>query len=132
MDFTKFMEGYARELGGQFSEYDKNRSVVIFPLEGNRFQTVLGVVKVSAKTKRNAIEFTSRVCSYETDMDLKELLENNGSFLYARFVIENGYIMVKSSAYLENVTEPLLKEMIAEVAVTADEWEFKLTGLDVH
>jgi hypothetical protein len=42
------------------------------------------------------------------------------------------FIKVEGSTFLENVKEEGLKEIVKEVAQLADEWELKLTGLDVN
>lgn len=132
MNFNEFMESYAKEIGGQFSEYDKAKSVIIFPLDGNRFQTVLGNMKYSEQYQRTGIEFTSKVCKLDESLNLRQLLEENSKFCHARFVIIDDFLKVESSAFLDNVTDELLKEMVSEVANVADEWELKITGKDVH
>ena len=132
MNFTEFMESYANEIGGQYSEYDKNKSVIIVPLEDGRFQTVLGIMKHSEKYSKTGVEFTSKVCEFSADINLTELLRENSNFCHAKFVLVDDYIKVEAATFLDNVTDELLKEMIVEVANLADEWEYKLTGLDVH
>jgi len=132
MNFTEFMESYADEIGGQYSEYDKNKSVIIVPLEDGRFQTVLGIMKHSEKYGKTGVEFASKVCEFSGDINLIELLRENSNFCHAKFVIVDDYVKVEAATFLDNVTDELLKEMIVEVANLADEWEYKLTGLDVH
>lgn len=132
MNFNAFMEGYALEIGGQFQEYDSNRSVIIFPLKDNRFQAVRGVMKYSERYRRTGIEFSSKVCDFTKELNLEELLRENGQFCHARFVIEDGFVKVEASAFSDNLTDSLLKEIITEVANTADEWEYKITGQDIH
>ena len=53
-NFNEFMENFADEIGGQFSEYDQSKSVIIVPLEENRFQAVLGVMKYNEKFKKKS------------------------------------------------------------------------------
>lgn len=132
MKFNAFMQKFAEEIDGQFSEYDKSKSVIIVPLEDNRFQAVLGIIKYSERYKREGVEFTSKVCELNDDVDLVGLLRENSTFCHAKFVIAENAVKVEASAFLDNVTESLLKEIILEVANAADEWEYKLTGLDVH
>lgn len=132
MNFNAFMEGYALEIGGQFQEYDSNRSVIIFPLKDNRFQAVKGVMKYSERYRRTGIEFSSKVCDFTDEINLEELLRENGQFCHAHFVIEDGFIKIEASAFSDNLTDNLLKEIITEVAHTADEWEYKITGQDIH
>ena len=122
----------ADEIGGQFSEYDTTKSVIIVPLHDNRFQAVLGVLKYNEKFNKTSIEYSSKVCKFTEDIDLKELLIENSKTIYARFVITEGYLKVEGSAFLENINENGLKEILIEIANKADEWELKLTGLDVN
>lgn len=126
------MEGFAREVGGQFSEYDKTKSVIIVPLEDNRFQTVLGVLRYNEKYNREGIEFSSKICDFSSDINTTDLLRIHSEFTHARFAIVDSSLKVEASTNLNNSSEELLKEIIIEVANLADEWELKLTGMDVH
>ncbi|MCC5930262.1 MAG: hypothetical protein JJU28_13520 [Cyclobacteriaceae bacterium] len=127
-----FMESFADELGGQFSEYDKKKSVIIVPLHNNRFQAVLGVLRVNPKFNKTSVEFSSKVCHCSNVKDYKALVQDNAKTAYAKFVLIDDYLKVEGSAFLENVSKEALKDIILEVANLADEWEQKLTGLDVH
>jgi hypothetical protein len=131
-NFNEFMENFADEIGGQFSEYDQSKSVIIVPLEENRFQAVLGVMKFNEKFSKMGIEFSSKVCPFSEDVDCKQLVIENAKTCYAKFVIVDDFIKVEGSTFLENVKTDGLKEIIREVAQLADEWELKLTGLDVN
>lgn len=131
-NFNAFMENFATEIGGQFSEYDQSKSVIIVPLEENRFQAVLGVMKFNEKFNKMGIEFSSKVCPFSDDIDCKQLVMENAKTCYAKFVIIDDFIKVEGSTFLENVKADGLKEIIREVAQLADEWELKLTGLDVN
>jgi len=131
-NFNEFMESYSEEIGGQFSEYDKSKSVIIVPLGENRYQAVLGIMKYNDEFNKTSIEFSSKVCSHSNGMDLKSLLEENAKTCYAKFVIVDDYIKVEGATFLENIKKDGLKEIIQEVAHYADIWEYKLTGLDVN
>jgi len=131
-NFNEFMERFAEEIGGQFSEYDHSKSVIIVPLEENRFQAVLGVIKYNEKFKKMGIEFSSKVCPFSDDIDCKQLVIENAKTCYAKFVIVDDFIKVEGSTFLETTMEEGMKEIIKEVAQLADEWELKLTGLDVN
>ena len=131
-NFNEFMERFADELGGQFSEYDQSKSVIIVPLEENRFQAVLGVIKYNEKFNKTGIEFSSKVCPFSDDIDCKHLVVENAKTCYAKFVIVDDFIKVEGSTFVELILEEGLKEIIKEVAQLADEWELKLTGLDVN
>ena len=131
-DFNQFMERFADEIGGQFSEYDQSKSVIIVPLEENRFQAVLGVKKFNEKFNKTGVEFSSKVCPFSDDIDCKQLVIENAKTCYAKFVIVDDFIKVEGSTFVETIMEEGLKEIIREVAQLADEWELKLTGLDVN
>ena len=131
-NFSELMEKIAEDIGGQFSEYDKYKSVIIVPLEENRYQAVVGVLKHNDKMNKTRLEFSSKVCQLSESVDLKELLMENAKTCYARFVIVDDYVRVEGSTFLESVTESGIKEIIDEVANMADAWELKLTGMDVH
>ena len=130
--FNEFMERYAEEIDGQFSEYDQSKSVIIVPLDENRFQAVLGVIKHNEKFNKTGIEFSSKVCPFSDDIDCKQLVIENAKTCYAKFVIVDDFIKVEGSTFLETIKEEGLKEIIKEVAQLADEWELRLTGLDVN
>ena len=132
MDLNNFMESYAREITGQYSEYNSTVSIVIFPLPDDRFQTVYGEKKLLDKYGRELIEFSSKVCEFDEDIDLKLLLVENTNFCHAKFSIVNGFIQVEASLFIDSATEDTVKEAISEVANLADEYEFKLTGADVY
>lgn len=131
-NFSELMKKIANDIGGQFSEYDKSKSVVIVPLEGNRFQAVVGAVKFNEKLQKTRLEFSSKVCALSENVDLKELLMENAKTCHARFVIIDDYIRVEGAAFIESATEEEVKEIIIEVANMADAWELKFTGMDVH
>ena len=131
-NFSELMEKIAEDIGGQFSEYDKYKSVIIVPLDQNRYQAVVGVLKHNDKMNKTSLEFSSKVCQLSESVDLKELLMENAKTCYAKFVIIDDYVRVEGSTFLESVTENGIKEIIDEVANMADAWELKLTGMDVH
>lgn len=131
-EFNDFMEKFAEEIGGQFSEYDTSKSVIIVPLDDNRFQAVLGVMAFNDKFSKMSIEFSSKVCPDSEDIDYKKLVMENAKTCYAKFVIVDDFIKVEGSTFLETTTEEGLKEIVQEVAQLADEWEYKLTGMDVN
>ena len=132
MDLNAFMKAYADEIGGTYSEYDGATSIIIVPLPDERFQTVLGTVKLSKRFNRHLIEFSSKVCAFNSSIDLKDLLMENTNLNHAKFAISDDFIQVEDSCFVESATEDLIKEIIQEVANVADEYEFKLTGVDVH
>jgi len=132
MDLNAFMESYSEEIGGSYSEYDGKTSIIIVPLPDQRFQTVLGTLKQNDKYDKLSIEFTSKVCALDNSLDLKALLEENARLNHARFAIADDFIVVEASSFVDSITEEIIKEIIQEVANVADEFEFKLAGVDVH
>lgn len=131
VELNVFMSEYADEIDGQYSEYNQEKSVIIVPLDENRFQAVLGAIK-SNQNGVKAFKFTSKVCEFNDNIDLKELMKKNHNFTYSKFVIVEDIVKVEASTKMDNANQEQLKEMIIEVASAADEWEYKLTGLDVN
>jgi len=127
-----YVQQYAEQIGGQYTDYDHSKSVVVVPITGSRFQTVLAVTQTSAVSGRNQALFSSKVCEYTNGLDLKNLLEQNANFDYSKFVLEEGFLKVEASCLANTVSQDQIKEMIQEVAQLADHYELKLTGKDIH
>ncbi len=132
MDIKNCVQQYAEQIGGQFTDYDHAKSVVVVPVNGNRFQTVLATTQKSPVSGRDQAVFSSKVCEHQVNVNLEELLRQNGNFDYSRFVLEDGFIKVEASCLASTASEAQLKEMLQEVAQLADHFEFKLTGKDIH
>jgi len=132
MNIMNYVQQYAEQIGGQFTDYDHSKSVVVVPLNGSRYQTVLAIRQTSAVSGRDQAIFTSKVCEYAPTIDLKNLLEQNANFDFSKFVLEEGYLKVEASCLTSSVSQEQIKEMIQEVAQLADHYEFKLTGKDIH
>ncbi len=132
MDITFTIKQYADQIGGQYTDYDHVKSVIVVPLDKSRFQTVLATTQKSLVSGRDQAVFTSKVCEYKTGIDLKMLMEQNASFDYSKFVLEDGYVKVEASCLTSTASEIQVKEMIQEVAQLADHYEYKLTGQDLH
>jgi len=132
MDITFTLKQYADQIGGQFTDYDHIKSVIVVPLDKSRYQTVLATTQKSPVSGRDQAVFTSKVCEYRNGIDLKTLMEQNATFDYSKFVVEDGYLKVEASCLAASASEAQLQEMIQEVAQLADHYEFKLTGEDIH
>jgi hypothetical protein len=132
MNVIDTIKQYADQIGGQFTDYDHSKSVIVVPLDKSRFQTVLAVTQKSQVSGRDQAIFTSKVCEYNAGIDLKMLMEQNASFDYSKFVVEDGYLKVEASCLPSTASEAQVKEMIQEVAQLADHYEYRLTGQDVH
>ena len=132
MDLTTIMKKYADQIGGQYTQYDDDRSIIIVPVSGGRFQTILGTIKKNELYNRQLITLHSKVCSTTANIDYKMLLEQTAFFNYCRFVIDQNYLQIEAVASLDNLSEGTIKEMMQEVANLADQYEMKLTGSDIH
>jgi hypothetical protein len=132
MNLMNYVQQYAEQIGGQYTDYDHSKSVVVVPINGSRYQTVLAMTQISPVSGRDQATFTSKVCEYTTKLDLKQLLEQNARFDYCKFVLDDGYLKVEASCLTSSVSHDQIREMIQEVAQLADHYELKLTGKDVH
>lgn len=132
MDITFTLKQYADQIGGQFTDYDDIKSVVVVPIDKSRFQTVLATRQKSQVSGRDQAVFTSKVCEYKDGLDLKQLMEQNANFDYSKFVLEDGYLKVEASCLTSSASEAQVREMVQEVAQLADHYELKLTGEDIH
>ncbi len=132
MNLLEFTKNYAEEIDGQFTDYDHSKSVIVVPLAGDRFQTVLCISQKSQVSGKEQICITSKVCQFNGHLDLQSLLEQNGHFDFSKFILEDGYLKVDASGLAASMTEEQLKEMIQEVAQLADHYELKFTGKDIH
>jgi hypothetical protein len=126
------MKKYADEIGGQFTEYDQTQSIVIVPVSGNRYQTVIGNIRKNELYNRRLISFTSKVSALQTTIDFKMLLEQSAYFNYCRFIIKENYLQIEATTALDTVSESIIKEMVQEVANLGDQFELKLTDSDIH
>ncbi len=132
MNIMKYVQQFADQIGGQFTDYDHTKSVIVVPTVGSRFQTVVALTQKSPVSGREQAMFTSKVCEFTSGLDLKVLLEQNANFDYSKFVLEDGFLKVEASCLVDTASDAQLKEMIQEVAQLADHYELKLTGQDIH
>lgn len=128
----KYVQQFADQIGGQFTDYDHTKSVLVIPINGSRFQTVVALTQKSPVSGREQAMFTSKVCEFSSSLDLKVLLEQNANFDYSKFVLEDGFLKVEASCLVDTASDDQVKEMIQEVAQLADHYEMKLTGQDIH
>ena len=132
MDLSKFLKGYAEQIGGQFTEYDPLHTIIIVPVSGGRFQTVLGTIQQNDLYNRRLLTLNSKVCLLKPGIDFHMLLEQSAFFNYCRFIIRDNYLQIEAVTALPTVSEETVKEMVQEVANLADQFEMKLTGSDIH
>ena len=132
MDIMNYVQQYAEQIGGQYTDYDHSKSVIVVPLEGSRYQTVLASQQKSPVSGRDQAIFSSKICEFKMDINLEDLMKQNGRFDYSKFVLEDGYLKVEASCLTSSASETQLKEMLQEVAKLADQYELQLTGKDIH
>jgi len=132
MDLGAVMKKYAEQIGGQFTEYDHAQSIIIMPVSGGRYQTVLGTIIQNDLYNRKLISLHSKICAPRPDIDYHMLLEQTAFFNYCRFVVKDNYLQVEAVAPMIGITEETIKEMVQEVANLADQFELRLTGVDIH
>ncbi len=130
-NILNFARQFAEEVGGQYTDYDNSKAVIVVPLSAGRFQTVLAFSRTGS-TGNSHVLFISKICDFDETIDLRDLLEKNGTFDYSRFTLEDGFLKVVAACPEENATQELVMNMIQEVAAIADRFEFKFTGSDVH
>lgn len=120
------------EIGGQFIDYDTTKAVMVVPLEGNRFHTVILTFEKNKNTNTRHALFTTKVCEYDNAISLKELLEQNANTDYSKFILEDGQIKAEATVPVEGTSTEEIKYIIKELAELADMYEYKLTGKDIH
>lgn len=132
MNFKKFAQSYAAEINGDFRDYDDEQSVIVIQLPDERFQAVQGRIFKHEKYGREVLQLKSSVCKSSDLKDVNALLEASVPYVHSRFIIEDGFLRVEASAFMDTVNEKIIKEMIQEAGILADEWEFKITGKDIY
>ena len=132
MDFKKFSIEFAREVDGQYTEYDDSTSLFILKLPKSRFQMVIAKLTANEKYQRKVIRISSKVCPVRDDLNYIDILGSEIDSVYCRFLVEDNFLKTESSFFLDSLTEGHIKEMILEVAQVADHWEKKITGADVN
>lgn len=132
MDVFSALKNYADQIGGTFSDYDYTKAIIVVPLPNGRFQTVLAVLEKSKTSGKERVIITSKITDYNSQIDTRELLVQNGLFDFSKFIIEENQLKVIASGLTEGISEEELKFMVQEVAQLADHYELKLTGKDIH
>ena len=130
LNLDKILEDYANEVGGKVIPYTDNQSIIIIPTKHGRFQRVLGWSRITNKHK--FLEFDSKVCEFNSTIDMKKYLEQAAAFTFCRIIIKEGFLQVASSVIVEDATVELIRDMVKEVAEIADDLEYKITGEDIH
>lgn len=132
MNFVEFSKRFAEEIDGQYNEYDDKKSVFVVPLSDGRNQTVIAEIFDHETYKREVVRVDSKICNLFSPIKYSEILAASAEFVHARFIAEDNFLKAEASFFLDSLDENTIKEMILEVAKTADEWELKITGKDIH
>jgi hypothetical protein len=132
MELNAVMAQIAEQVNGQYTMYDPEHAIIVVPVPGGRFQTVLGSVRINELYNRKLYNISSKVCPVRAESQYDMLLEQSAHFYYSRFVIAEGYLQVEAVAEANSVSPDALREMIMEVANLADQFEMKITGADIH
>lgn len=132
MDFFNVVKQYMEQIGGQFTDYDSAKAIIVAPLEQGRFHTIILTLEKNKTTGNQRAVLTTKVCEYTPTINIKELLEQNANTIYGKFILEDGNIKVVVSVPADGISEGEIKYMIQEVASLADSYELKLTGKDIH
>ena len=132
MKFDDFCQRYAAEIGGEYREYDETRSVIIVPLSDGRFQTVTGHVANNSDYEREVVQLKTKVCRLSDQIPFEEILTESANYPYSKFIVEDDFLKVEAIAFLDNLNDEMIKEMFMEIAKHADDWEYKITGKDIH
>jgi len=132
MNLSTIIKQYAEQIGGTFTEYDQEKSIVIVPLKDNRFQTVLAVLEKSRVSGKTRAVFKSKVCELTSNINTTDLLSQHAHFDYSKFTNEDNQLKVEASCLIDAASEEELKSMLQEVAQLADHYELQLTGKDIH
>ena len=133
MNFKKFAQKYANEIGGEFRDYDDSQSIIVIRLKRERFQAVQGnVYNHEQYNGREVVQLKTKVCTAEESIDFLEVLASSSSHIHSKFIIEDGFLKVESAAFMDSVNDSRIKEMIQEIGNLADEWELKITSKDIY
>jgi hypothetical protein len=132
MQLQTIMSQIAEQINGQCTVYDPQLVIIVVPVSGGRYQTVLGSISVNELYGRQMYNIRSKVCPVQPDANYTHLLEQSAHFYYSRFVISEGYLQVEAVAEAASVSVDAVREMVMEVANLADQFELKLTGADIH
>ncbi len=132
MKFKEFCKKYAIDINGEYREYDEHRSIIIIPLADGRVQTVTGHLTENTNYNRQVVQLKTKVCSLSEKIPFEDILTQSAAYPYTKFIIEDGFLMVEAISFMDNLNEDMVREMFQEIAHHADDWEFKITGKDIH
>ena len=132
MNFKKFAKKYASEINGDFRDYDEEQSVIVIQLEDERYQAVQGRIYRNSRYDCEVIQLKSTVCKISDVSDFEILLKASLEYVHSKFIVEDNFLRVEASYFMDSVNEMRVKQIIQEVGHLADEWELKITGKDIY
>jgi hypothetical protein len=132
MDVFNALKKHAEQIGGTFSDYDHTKAIVVVPLSDGRFQTILAILEKGKVSGKNRLTFTSKITEFREGIDMRALLEQNAQLDYARFILEDGQLKLAATVTTDSLSEDEIGFILQEVAQIADQYEFSLTGKDIH
>jgi hypothetical protein len=123
-----YVKEFVKSIDGIFVDYTSDKFAVIIPLQASkRIQRVFGIIT----RKKDKLEFNSIVCTKDK-ADFERLSEEQKEFTYSKFIKEGDNVMISASINMETANYYLIQDVIMEVAKNADDWEKKLTGMDIY
>ena len=129
--FVPYLEKLAKDLGGSFLEYSDRSVVITIPITAERFQSV--AVNLKAQSGEDWLVITSKICEmHEVDKEFTYFLEKHLEYLHARFIAQDNFLGVAAMARYRTLDEAICREMLLEVATTADHMEDELVGTDIN
>lgn len=122
----------AERMNGTYIEYTDEVCIISLRLPDGRSQSIRGFFKQRGEDLM--LMLMSKVCYLDEypNVDFKTLIEQNNKLYYSKFVIHHDYLEVLADAHFADITVEFLEHVALEVAKTADDWEFKITGQDLH
>jgi len=122
----------AEKLDGTYIEYTDEICIISLRLPDGRTQSIRGFFRQRGQDLMLMI--MSKVCYLDEypNVDFKMLTVQNNKLHYSKFVIHHDYLEVLADAHFADITVEFLEHVALEVAQTADDWEFKITGQDLH
>ncbi|GAB4193999.1 MAG: hypothetical protein OHK0057_13480 [Thermoflexibacter sp.] len=122
----------AERLDGTYIEYTDEICIISLRLPDGRSQSVRGFFKQRGQDLM--LMLMSKVCFLDEypNVDFRALIEENNHLHFSKFVIHHDYLEVLADVHFSDVTIEFLEHVALEVAQTADDWEYKITGQDIH
>lgn len=120
------------ELNGSCLDYSENNIIATLPLEEGRYQNIVTYL-IEKDNGLRTIEFASKVCDANTPgIDFRRCLTINSELIYSKMIIQDDYIQLAASLFVEHATRDIIRDIILEIAQRADDLEKEFVGVDIH